>query len=48
MSLDLLEGHQKQEAQEQEQDQLAKLLARYSINPEDVRKELADENGEEK
>lgn len=48
VSLDLLEGHQKQKAQEQEQDQLAKLLAKYSINPEDVRKELADENGEEK
>jgi len=50
VSLDILEGHQKQEAQEQEQeqDQLAKLLAKYSINPEDVRKELADENIEEK
>lgn len=45
VSLDLLEVHQRQEeAQEQEQDQLAELLAKYSINPEEIRKELADEN----
>ncbi|KFH66415.1 hypothetical protein MVEG_06940 [Podila verticillata NRRL 6337] len=47
VSLDLLEVHQRQvEAQEQEQDQLAELLAKYSINPEEIRKELADENDE--
>lgn len=46
VSLDLLVPQKQEEAQEQEQDQLAELLAKYSINPEEIRKELADENGE--
>ncbi|KAG0350494.1 Elongation of fatty acids protein 2 [Podila minutissima] len=49
---DLLEAHRKKEqegqeqGQEQEQDQLAQLLTKYGINPEEVRKELAEDAAE--
>lgn len=52
MPFDLLEAHRKKEqegqeqGQEQEQDQLAQLLTKYGINPEEVRKELAEDAAE--